>query len=185
MSLMCFLLYITLNAVHFASLFYLQLPAMYPPRDVANSPGTLTHVGDPAPDFPFKTLDGTQSQLSELRGRAVLLVFFATWCGPCKQELSQLQTIWKDFGERRDFAMIAVGRKESEESLKSFRSLQGFSFPMAADPEGLSYSKYASQSIPRVYLVSREGKILYQCTGFYKDEVTKLRLLIEKSLSGQ
>jgi peroxiredoxin len=173
-SLFCFLLFLVSGAANYALVFLVQLPV--------DRSGTLTHVGDSAPEFSFTTLDGMQVRLAELRGRIVLLNFFATWCGPCRQELPRLQEMWKDFGTRKDFVMIVVGREESEKAVADFKSQEGFTFPMASDPQRFGYGKFASEGIPRTYLISRDGRIMYQCTGFYEEEVKKLRRLVKKSL---
>jgi peroxiredoxin len=76
-----------------------------------------------------------------------------------------------------------VGREESDDSVKAFRQKHGFTFPMASDPKALIYSRFASQSIPRSYLLSRQGTIVYQWTGHYETEIPKLRKLLRRELA--
>ena len=82
----------------------------------ANYPGTIMHVGEPAPDFQVTCIDGAPFQLSDLRGQVMVLNFFATWCGPCQDELPHLETIWNEFQNNNHFRMLVVGREESEVS---------------------------------------------------------------------
>lgn len=104
---------------------------------------------------------------------------------PSKQELPLLQGIWNDFGGRTNFAMFVIGREESDETVHSFKSKEGFTFPMASDPNRSIYGKFASQRIPRTYLISRDGTILYQSTGFYVEEIAKPRQIVERKLKTQ
>jgi peroxiredoxin len=94
-----------------------------------------------------------------------------------------LQAVWNEFRNNGDFRMLAVGREESDDSVRAFQQKHGFTFPMASDPDKSIYNKFASQSIPRTYLISREGTIIYQCTGYYEEETAKLRRLLSKELA--
>jgi peroxiredoxin len=151
-------------------------------EDHANLPGTLTHVGEPAPDFHLANIEGTPFHTVDLRGKVIVLNFFATWCGPCQMELPHLQAVWNEFRNDDDFRMLVIGREESDESVKAFQQKHGFTFPLASDPDKSVYNKFASQSIPRTYLISRQGAIVYQFTGYYESEISKLKRLLEKEL---
>jgi len=151
-------------------------------EDHTNLPGTLTQIGDPAPDFRIMNLEGTAIDMVDLRGKVIVLNFFATWCGPCQMELPHLETIWNEFRNDDDFQMLVVGREESKDSIKSFQQKYGFTFPLASDPDRSIYNKFASQSIPRTYLISRQGIIVYQFAGYYEEEISKLKRLLKKEL---
>jgi len=166
-----FLVWIALVGGYYWATFSVYLPK---PSDVANKPGTLTRIGEPAPDFSLQTLEGKVFVLSEQRGRVVLVNFFATWCGPCQEELHHLQRMWMEFRTNQAFRMLVVGRKESSEKVAAFQTKHGLTCPLAADPEGTAYAQFADERIPRTYLISREGTILYQCTGYYETELAKL-----------
>jgi peroxiredoxin len=98
-------------------------------------------------------------------------------------ELPHLQAIWDEFRGNGDFRMLVVGREESDQTVKDFRRKRGFTFPMAADPHRSIYNKFASQAIPRTYLISRQGTIVYQWTGHYEAEIANLRKLLRKELA--
>ena len=151
-------------------------------EDHTNRPGTLTRIGEPVPDFQVTSTEGSQFNTADLRGKVIVLNFFATWCGPCQMELPHLQTLWDEFRHDDGFQMLIVGREESDSSIKAFQQKHGFTFPMAPDPDRLIYSKFASESIPRTYLISRQGTIVYQFTGYYEAELTRLRKLLKKEL---
>jgi peroxiredoxin len=148
-----------------------------------NRPGTLTHFGEPVPDFELRTTQGTPFRTVDLRGQVIVLNFFATWCGPCQLELPHLQAIWNEFRSNDDFRMLVVGREESDDSVKAFQKEHGFTFPMASDRDASIFNKFASQSIPRTYLISRQGTIIYQWTGAFEEEIPKLKRLLSKELA--
>jgi len=151
-------------------------------RDWANQPGTLTQIGQPAPDFEITTVDGSRAKLTDLRGKVIALSFFAVSCGPCRLELPRLeQEIWQVFRDQ-SLAMLVIGREETEEAVNSFRREHGFTFPMAADQERSVYAKFAEKGIPRTYVVDGNGTIVYQCTGYYEPELQKMKAVIREHL---
>jgi peroxiredoxin len=155
----------------------------YSDEDFTNHPGTIRHAGEPAPDFQVTCIDGTRFQLSELRGKVIVLNFFATWCGPCQDELPHLESIWNEFRNNGHFRMLVVGREESNDVVKSFQKTNKFTFPIAADPNGSIYSKFASEHIPRTYVIAGDGTILYESTGYSEQEIVKLKKLITKEVA--
>jgi peroxiredoxin len=149
-------------------------------REERTGPSTLTRVGDAAPDLSVVADDGSMIDSARLKGKVVVLNFFATWCGPCLAELPHLQTLWDEYGMRDDFAMLVVGREETDEVVTEFKSRHGFTFPIAADPERTIYGRFATEFIPRTYLLSRDGTILFQTVGF--EEIDKLKELLAREL---
>jgi len=147
-----------------------------------NRPGTLAHAGEPMPEFELTTIDGVPFRTVDLRGEVIVLNFFATWCAPCQLELPHLQSIWSEFRHNDNFRMLVVGRGESDDNIRAFRRQHEFTFPMASDPDAAIYGKFASQSIPRTYLISSQGIIVYEWTGAYEEEIPKLKRLLRKEL---
>jgi peroxiredoxin len=175
-----FLVSVTAIASNQWLLFHVWLPSLQP--DLGNDEDSLTHVDQAAPDFALMTTEGVPFRLKELRGRVVLVNFFATWCVPCRQELPHLQRIWEEYSGDGDFRMVVVGQKESLETVKNFKEERHFGFPMAPDLAGSVFADYATESIPWTYLIDRNGIIVYQCKGYYKTEISKLRALIQSEL---
>lgn len=140
----------------------------------------ITEVGQTVPDFSFTTIDGKTYQMSELRGKTVLLVFFATWCAPCMKELPQIEKeIW-DVYKSKDFMLIALGREHTMEQIVKFNEKKGFTFPIGPDPERKIYSQFFSYYIPRNVLVNKEGKIIFQKQGYREQDAKVLIDLIDK-----
>ena len=155
-----------------------------PRSDFAVQPGSLTSLGDLAPEITIRPLEGPAIPLSDLRGHVVLLNFFATWCGPCKLELPDLQKLWNEFHDNDDFRLFVIGREESAEIIQAFKDMHDFNFPFATDLDRSAFDRFATESIPRTYLIDRHGKIVYQCSGydFEKKERKKLRALLKEEL---
>ena len=158
---------------------------LFPPqprRDSSNQLGSLTSLDGSVPDITITPLEGPAIALADLRGRVVLLNFFATWCGPCKLELPDLQKLWDEFHDNDEFRLFIIGRGESAETVQAFKDKHGFTFPMATDLDRSAFDRFATESIPRTYLIARDGKIVYQHTGydFEKKERRKLRSLLKK-----
>jgi peroxiredoxin len=153
-------------------------------REARLAKSSLVHVGDPAPNFSLTTADGTEFSLSGANGKVVLIIFFATWCGPCQQELPHIEQIWNDNRGRGNFQLLVVGREESQETVREFRTKNGFTFPIAADPDRAVYSLFARESVPRTIVVSPEGLVVYSQAGFYEHDLVQLKAVIDEQLDG-
>ena len=135
---------------------------------------SIVKVGDMAPDFTVKMLDGASFKLSEKKGKVVLLNFWATWCSSCMQEFNEIpEMIIKRFEGRADFVFIPVSREETFETVqKKMNQLKesGIDFPVALDPDRKVYDSYARSFIPRNYLIGRDGRVVLATTGFNRTE---------------
>lgn len=146
---------------------------------------TLVKVGDPAPDFSVALFDGSQLKLSELRGKVVLLNFWATWCPPCRQELTRVQKDLIDRFAGRDFLFLPVSRGEKRSDVAAFREKTGYTFPMGLDSTRTIYDRYATNFIPRNYLIDRDGRIITATIGYSPEEFDELIAAIERALAGK
>lgn len=146
---------------------------------------TLVKVGDPAPDFSVALFDGSHLTLSELRGRVVLLNFWATWCPPCRQELTRVQKDLIDRFAGRDFLFLPVSRGEKRSDVAAFREKTGYTFPMGLDSTRTIYDRYATNFIPRNYLIDRDGRIITATIGYSPEEFDELIAAIERALAGK
>lgn len=146
---------------------------------------TLVKVGDPAPDFSVALFDGSHLTLSELRGKVVLLNFWATWCPPCRQELTRVQKDLIDRFADRDFLFLPVSRGEKRSDVAAFREKTGYTFPMGLDSTRTIYDRYATNFIPRNYLIDRDGRIITATIGYSPEEFDELIAAIERALAGK
>ncbi len=143
---------------------------------------SVVQVGDTVPQFSLTTADGIEFSLPD-RGNVILINFFATWCGPCQIELPHVEQIWTENKNNSRFRLLVIGREETMEAVRDFRSKNGFSFPIAADPDRAVYSLFAKESIPRTLIVSPEGQVVYSKAGFTKEDLAELNGVLEKQLA--
>jgi len=142
----------------------------------------LTHVGQEAPAFECTTLDGKTVDLKNLRGKVVLVNFFATWCGPCMAEMPHLEKeVWQKFKDK-NFALVAIGREHEHKELSDFPRKHQVTFPIAGDPKRKIYSRFATQYIPRNYVIDANGKIAFQSVDYAELEFAKMIEVIRKEL---
>ena len=118
---------------------------------------TLAGEGTEAPDFTVEMIDGSKVALSELRGKVVLLNFWATWCPPCREELSHVQQQVIDRFAGEEFVFLPISRGEERAAVEAFRAKTGYAFPMGLDPARTVYDRYASNYIPRNFGARGEG----------------------------
>ena len=143
---------------------------------------TLVKDGMVAPDFELTMFDGSVVKLADLKGKVVLLNFWATWCPPCRKELSRVE---KDIIEKfkgQDFVFLPVSRGEKKEIVAAFREKMGYTFPMGLDADSNIYKKYAETYIPRNFLIGKDGKVVKASVGYDEAEFAELIELIEKEI---
>lgn len=143
---------------------------------------TLVKVGQVAPDFTVTMFDGEQITLSELKGKVVLVNFWATWCPPCREELTHVEKEIIEAFEGEPFCFLPISRGEKRETVEKFRKKMGYSFPMGLDPEQSIFNKYASNYIPRNFLIGKDGKVAYISVGFDEAEFKALIEAIKSEL---
>lgn len=144
---------------------------------------TLVKAGDQAPDFTVEMFDGQKITLSALRGKVVLLNFWATWCPPCREELKRVQKDVIDRFAGRNVVFLPVSRGEERDAVAAFREKTGYDFPMGLDPTRAIYDRYASNYIPRNFVIGPDGKVVLATVGYEPEEFDQLLKSIEKQLA--
>lgn len=144
---------------------------------------TLVNEGSKAPDFTFETPDGKTKKLSDLKGKVVWINFFATWCPPCRKELPHLQTeVYKKHKDNKNFELLIIGREHSWEEVNKFKADNQYIMPFYPDTKREIFSKYATQNIPRNFIIDKNGKIIIASTGFKEEDFNEIITKVEDLL---
>lgn len=116
-----------------------------------------------APDFSLASLEGGTVTLSEQRGTFVIINFWATWCGPCRDEMSDLQQLADDYAD--DLIMLGINQRESADTVRDFANALGVTFPLLLDPPDSVLIDYIVTGLPQTLLIDREGVVIYRQFG--------------------
>ena len=143
---------------------------------------TKIHAGDVTPKISFTTLEGESYTSESLMDKVVLINFFATWCGPCNAEISHLNTEVFEKIKDEDFFMVGIGREHVADTLKIFVNKKNILYPIAPDPNREIYGQFADAYIPRNFVIGKDGKVLFQCVGFDKEDFAKMIEIIKEEL---
>lgn len=147
---------------------------------------TFVRIKESVPAFEFEITPGQNQSIADFKGKTVLIVFFATWCGPCRKELPHIQTdIFNKYRKNANFKLLIFGREHSWEEVNKFRADNKYTMPFYPDPERKIYSKFAGQYIPRNFLISPEGKVLFSSIGFEEKDFSALKEMIESQLKNK
>ncbi len=127
-------------------------------------------LGQPAPPFELvEVRSGAKVDLEALRGKPVLLAFWATWCGPCKEELPDLERLHREADGR--WHLVTISR-EPADRLRTFADARGLTLPILQDATGWVSAAYRVDSIPRTLLIDPEGRVAEDHVG--GDDVRRL-----------
>lgn len=141
---------------------------------------TIAKAGTVAPDFTVTMFDGSTQTLSALKGKVVLVNFWATWCPPCREELKRVEADIIERFKDAPFVFIPISRGEERQTVADFREKMGYTFPMGLDPERKIYDLYASNFIPRNFLVDQNGQVVIASVGYEVEEFDALIAKIEE-----
>ncbi len=151
-----FLVVIALTVLVFAASFFIRAKP---------SANRIITNGDRAPEFRLPALNGQYVNLSDFRGKVVMVHFWATWCPPCVEELPTLSKLYQDF-RGKDFEMLAVSVDEGGvEAVTSFMQRNGLNVPVLLDTTHAIAAQYGTFKFPETYILDREGIVRYKVIG--------------------
>ena len=111
--------------------------------------------------LPVFTRDGTKVNLSKLKGKIVLVHFWATWCPPCVDELPELDRFWQRYKGNPEIALYSVSVDDNWQAIDTFRKQHPFDLPLYRDPDSKTAHKFGTTKFPETYIADRNGKVLY------------------------
>jgi len=133
-----------------------------------------------APNFTLKSRSGKNIKLSELRGQVVLVNFWASWCGPCRQEMPVLEKLYKKY-RALGFVVLGINVDDDPAQAESLLKMINVSFPILFDSDKKISEKYKITAMPSSFFVDRDGKLRSEHKGYlpeydllYKNEIKKL-----------
>jgi thiol-disulfide isomerase/thioredoxin len=137
-------------------------------------------IGRKAPGFKLMDLRGREVSLDQYKGRIVMLDFWATWCGPCRQSMPMLENLQKEFPD--NLALLAINLQESAEEVSNYAKMRNIHSTILLDLDGKVGQVYRSDSIPMQVLVDQQGVVRHIQIGFGPSVQQKLRTEITKLL---
>lgn len=144
----------------------------------------------PAIDFTLKDQFGNEHTLSDYKGKTVFLNFWATWCGPCRSEMPDIQKLYETYDTEGDNAVIilgvaapGLGQEKDEAGIKAFLDESGYTYPTLMDTTGDLFSEYGISSFPTTFMIDREGNVFGYVSGALNEDMMKN--IIEQTLEGK
>lgn len=143
---------------------------------------TLVKAGDKMPVFTVSNSTHTIDS-HQLENKIVWINFFATWCGPCRKELPELQKrVWDEFKANPKFALMVIGRQHTKDEVETFAKAQNYTMPFYPDPDRAVYGMFATSFIPRNVIVDEKGTVIYSTIGFEESEFAAMIAFVRKKL---
>ena len=148
-----------------------QAPTEIPGEESAEP--TDTHPTDPpasiAPDFTMLDMEGNEVTLASFFGKPIVLNFWASWCGPCKMEMPEIQKFYDKYGQEIHFLLVSVD--DSLDAAKSFISDSGYTFPVYFDTTSVGAYTYGASSIPLTFFIDAEGNLTAYYMGAMSESI--------------
>ena len=139
---------------------------------VALAPTARAGVPAPAPDFALPAMDGSELRLSELRGQVVMINFWATWCGPCRQEMPLLQQLQVKY-EPLGFTLVGINVEPESAGARTWLEKVPVTFPILFDRQNQVAERFGVQGMPSSVFVDRSGNVRYVHRGYQPGDESK------------
>ncbi len=136
-------------------------------------------VKGPAPNFTLKSLTGKNLKLSEMTGNVVLINFWASWCGPCREEMPLLNALHKKY-EALGFTVIGINVEEDTRNARGFLKNFPVDFPILLDKNNKVSKQYEVIAMPTTVVVDRDGNMRYLHKGYKSGDEDKYRKMVKK-----
>ena len=139
-------------------------------------------VGDQCPSFTVQMLDGEEVSIDSLRGKTVLINFWATWCPPCNEEMTRVEAEIIERFRGEEFVFLPISRGEKPEVVSTWRTKKGYKFDTGLDIATEIFPLFAKTGIPRNYLIGPDGTIVYYEVGYEPELFDELVTKIDETI---
>jgi thiol-disulfide isomerase/thioredoxin len=139
-----------------------EAPTQAPAETKVTLPPETTEPDYSAPDFTMLDKDGNEVKLSDFLGKPIILNFWASWCGPCKSEMPDIQEFYEKYGENVHFLIVNCtdGSRETLSTAKAFIEDSGYTFPVYFDTTSMGAYTYGASSIPLTFFIDANGDLM-------------------------
>ena len=144
------------------------------------------------PAYAFELTDqfGNTHRLEDYKGKVIFLNFWATWCGPCRNEMPEIQKLYEEYaaqGENAEAAVIGVagpgmGGEGSKEEITAFMEENGYTYPVLMDETGEMFNYYGISAFPTTFMIDRKGNVYGYVSGQLTEDI--MRSIIDQTLEG-
>lgn len=147
--------------------------------------GASAWAGEAASDFTLRDVNGAEHTLSSLKGKVVVMSFWATWCGPCKEEMPHLQAMYTELKDKGlEVLSISTDDARSASRVKPFVAKMGYTFPVLLDRESTVIAAYnPSKTLPYTVVVDRDGNVVRRTSGYNPGDETELKTFLTTTLA--
>ena len=128
-------------------------------------PVTQETQTEAALDFIFYDIDGNAYTLSDFQGKPVILNFWASWCGPCKSEMPDIEEAYKEYGDEIQFLIVNLTGSDTVADASAYIAEQGYTFPVFYDNESQGAALFSVSSIPVTYFIDESGNVVAYASG--------------------
>ena len=147
------------------------------------APVARVEVGQPAPAYAAASMAGTPVSLADLRGKVVLMNVWATWCGPCRQEIPELRAIHSAYKDRGlEVIGVTVDAEGSDEAIRGFLKDFKMDYTIWRDPNETVQATFRMAGVPTTFVIDKEGVLRWRSTGVIEPGDSTLARAIETAL---
>lgn len=143
---------------------------------------TAKELSGPAPGLTLQTFDGKKVSLSDYKGQVIMLNFWASWCGPCRQEMPELNKLYDTY-KKAGFVLLGINLDDSKAAVDKALQKTPVTFPVLLDPQGKVAELYKNQAMPSSYFIDRDGNLAYLHQGYRPGEEAEYKKIIRKLLA--